>query len=63
MSEPHDDDQEDAIVHRIDDAVVPDSDAQARPSLQSSRARWARVVRQQRDGALDPKPNSWIEFA
>ena len=56
-------DHEHIVGHGVDDAVVPDSHAQARSSAQSTRRRRTWVLREQRDDALDAAADLWIELA
>ncbi len=58
-----DDDQEHVVGHGVEDAVVPDTDSQAGPSLQGASPRWTRVVCQQGDGALHAVTNLRIKLA
>ena len=63
MSERHHDHQQDVVGHGVDDAVVPDTHAQSWPSVQRARRQRARVVGQQRNGALDAPADPRIELA
>lgn len=63
VPKPHDHDEQHVIVHGVDDAVLPHPNAKTGPSLQSLRARGARVLRQQGDGALHAVPNLRVELA
>jgi hypothetical protein len=57
-----DDDQEYVVGDGADDAVVADTDPEARSSSQGARGWRARLLRQERDGALDPLADRWVEL-
>ena len=62
MPEPYHDDQQHVVLDGIDDAVIPDPNTEARTSLQGTCSRWARILREQCDGALDTSPNLRVEL-
>lgn len=64
MSEPHDDNQQGVVLDCVADAVGAYPDTKARPALSSTCARRSRILREQRDGALETTTNYFrIELA
>jgi hypothetical protein len=63
MPEPDDDHQQHVVLDGVDDAIVADPDAKARSTLKSARAWRAWILREQRDGPLDPSANRRVQFA
>ena len=58
----HDDDEENVIGNRVDDAVVTDPNAKARATLQSASSRGPRVLCQQRNDTLQSMTHRRVEL-
>lgn len=62
VPERHDDDKEDIVFDRVDDAVVANPDSQPRPSAQRPRSWGTGVLGQQSDGALNATSDGRVEL-
>lgn len=63
MPEPYDDDQQDLVLDCVDDAVVTYPDTKAGPTLEGTCTRGSRIVRKQRNRALEATTNLRIKLA
>lgn len=63
VTEPDDHHGEDSVVDGVDDAVVPDADAQTVSPLERPGSRGTWVLREQPDGALNAVPDLRVELA
>ena len=63
MPEPHDDDQQDLVLDCVDDAVVAYPDTKTRPTREGTCSWGSRIVREQRNRALEATTNVRIELA
>jgi hypothetical protein len=63
MAQGHDNDQQHVVGNRVDDAVVPHTNAIARPPPKGTRRRGPRVLGQEGDRSLNPRTNIGIQLA
>ena len=62
VTEGHDHNQQDIVGHGVDDSVFTDSDSVARSTAERPGRGRARVLGEQRYGALNARPNVWVQF-
>ena len=62
VPERHDDDQQDVVLDCVDDAVVADAHAHAGSPAERPCRRWARILGEESDGALDATSDGRVEL-
>ncbi len=63
LSDPHDNHQQYVVLDHVNDPITTDADTQARPTLESTRTRRARILGEHSDCTLDAPPNLRVELA
>ena len=63
MPQSHHDHQEHVVLDGVDDAVVTNTNTKPGSTLKSPRSRRARVLSEQRDGALDATAGLRVKLA
>src|ERR1019366_6878196 len=62
MAEGYDYNKEHLVCHGVDDSVFPDPDSVTRSSAQRPGRRRPRILREERDRALNPRPSLWVKL-
>jgi len=62
IAEGHDHNEQHIVSHGVDNSVVPDPDSVTRSTAKRPGRRRARVLGEQRDGALNARPSLSVQF-